>query len=81
MVEIDEAESRLSEVGYIGSPSYSRGSPSYMDDASSNGPRQERTNYHARQRTSAAFNMHQHGHSFSWRTGRWRAKFTITHSI
>lgn len=72
MVEVDEAESRLSEVGYIGSSSYSRGSPYYMDDASSNGPRQEKTSYHARQRTSgrsAAFNLHQHdGHSFSWRT-------------
>ncbi|CAL4931412.1 unnamed protein product [Urochloa decumbens] len=70
-VEVDEAESRSSEVGYIGSLSCSRGSPYYMDDAASNGPRQERTSYHGRQRASgrsAAFNLCQHGHSFSWRT-------------
>ncbi|CAN6306366.1 unnamed protein product [Urochloa humidicola] len=70
-VEDDEAESRASEVVYIGSPSCCRGSPYYMDDASSNGPRQERTGYHGTQRTSgrsAAFNLHQRGHSFSWRT-------------
>lgn len=74
MVEVDEAESRLSEVGYNGSPSCSRGSPYGMDDVSANGPRQERTSYHAKQRTSgrsSAFHLHQHGHSFSWKTGRW----------
>ncbi|KAF8698679.1 hypothetical protein HU200_034928 [Digitaria exilis] len=71
MVEVDEAESRLSEVGYIGSPSCSTGSPYDTDDVSANCPRQERISYHARQRTSgrsAAFHLHQHGHSFSWRT-------------
>ncbi|XP_066387764.1 cold-regulated protein 27-like isoform X1 [Miscanthus floridulus] len=71
-VDGDGAESRLSEVGYIGSPSCSGGSHYYMDDdASTNGPRQERvTSYHARQRNSggsAAFRLRQHGHSFSWR--------------
>lgn len=71
-VDGDGAESRLSEVGYIGSPSCSGGSPYYMDDdVSTNGPRQDRvTSYHARQRNSggsAAFHLHQHGHSFSWR--------------
>ena len=71
-IDGDVAESRLSEVGYIGSPSCSGGSHYYMDDdASTNGPRQERvTSYHARQRNSggsSAFRVHQHGHSFSWR--------------
>ena len=72
MIGVDEAESRFSEVGYIGSPC-SRGSSYYMDDASTNGPKQDRTSYHARQRTSrgsAAFRFRQHGHSFSWETGK-----------
>lgn len=70
---VNEAESRLSEVGYIGSPSCSGGSPYAMDDDSSNnGPSQEKvTSYRARERNcggSAAFHFRQHGHSFSWRT-------------
>ncbi|PAN49296.1 hypothetical protein PAHAL_9G439300 [Panicum hallii] len=70
MIGVDEAESRLSEVGYIGSPC-SRGSSYHMDDASTNGPKQDRTSYHARQRTSrgsAAFRSRQHGPSFYWKT-------------
>ncbi|KAG0550823.1 hypothetical protein BDA96_01G370700 [Sorghum bicolor] len=69
-VDGDGAESKLSEVGYT--PSCSGGLRYYMDDdASTNGPRQERvTSYHPRQSNSggsAAFHLHQHGHSFSWR--------------
>ena len=73
MIGVDEAESRFSEVGYIGSPC-SRGSSYYMDEASTNGPKQDRTSYHSRQRTSrgsVAFRSRQHDHSFSWKTGRW----------
>jgi len=70
MIGVDEAESRFSEVGYIGSPC-SRGSSYYMDEASTNGPKQDRTSYHSRQRTSrgsVAFRSRQHDHSFSWKT-------------
>ncbi|WVZ57205.1 hypothetical protein U9M48_007615 [Paspalum notatum var. saurae] len=72
MVEVNGAESRLSEVGYVGSPSCSGGSPYCMDDdGSTSGPRNENvTGRRARQRNSggpAAFHFHS-GHSFSWRT-------------
>ncbi|XP_008672019.1 uncharacterized protein [Zea mays] len=58
--------------GYWGTVEVDGDGADYMDDdASTNGPRQERdTSYHARQRNSrgsAAFRLRQHGHSFSWR--------------
>uniref|UniRef100_A0A0A8YPB8 Uncharacterized protein n=1 Tax=Arundo donax TaxID=35708 RepID=A0A0A8YPB8_ARUDO len=78
MLGADGAESRLSQAEYLGSPScsgYRKNSiTSYMDDdASTYGSQQERTSFHSRPKNegSAASYLRLHGHSLSWRTGRW----------
>lgn len=76
-VEVD-GDGAESEVGYSGSPSCSRDSRYYMDDdASTNGPRQERvTSYHPRQINSGGSGAFHHGHSFSCR-GRFMILSTL----
>ncbi|KAL5217111.1 hypothetical protein ABZP36_017795 [Zizania latifolia] len=74
MGEAKGAESRASQAGHIGSPSYfghQEDSKSYYtgDDASTTEPRQERISYRAKQKNpgvSSAF--HWHGHSSSGTT-------------